>query len=205
MIHKQFEWPIIRGLTEEHVIALARCGTPSSFYDMLHAGRNARGKCPFCDRTHLSGTVPYENNYAFVLEPPSDFNRQAGALDKKFVIVLKRHTGDPSTLSDAETLGMQRCRRFLKKRKGCYQRSSGGISYMRHGSAIFNAGTVIGHLHENVDVPNGKAEVRPAVYKDLAGWEKDFKRLRKYLTCYQEGMSKEAYLESYSMNHDLQF
>lgn len=201
-IHEGFVWPIISGLTLEHVIALGRASTPGAFYDMLQAGLTAKNSCPFCDTQLLRGEIVYGNNYAFVFIPPGDFNRHKGVLERKFVIVLKRHTTDPSTMSDNETLGMQRCRRYLKKRKGCYNSERGGVGYIRHGSTIFNAGTVIGHLHENVDEPNGLGEVRPAVYKTKAGWEKDHKRLLGYLKAYETNMNREEYICSHAMHHD---
>lgn len=204
-IHEEFEWPTISGLTLEHVVALGRCSSPAAFYDMLQAGKQAKKQCPFCDPSRLKGEIVYENNYAYVFIPPGVFNRHEGALQKKFVIVLKRHTSDPSTLSDAETLAMQRCRRFLKRNQDCYKRGNGGASYTRHGSTIFNASTVIGHLHENVDEPNGLDEIRPPIYKNKAGWQKDHTRLMKYLIAYADDMTRDEYLRSYSMHHDHQF
>jgi len=204
-IHEEFDWPTIPGLTREHVIALGRSSSPEAFYDMLTAGKRGKHRCPFCDLKYLSGEVVYENQYAYIVVPPGIFNRHAGALAKKFVIVLKRHTFDPSSLSDAEVIAMQRCRRQLKKRFGCYAKGAGGASYTRHGSTIFNAGTVIGHLHENVDEPNGLAEIRPPIYKDKKGWQKDFDRLRNYLVAYVSGMSREEYIDAYVRHHDHQY
>ena len=96
---------------------------------------------------------------------------------------------------------LHRSGRYLKKYHGCFDTNYGGISYMRYGSTIFNAGTVIGHLHENVDEPNGLAEIRPPVYKNEAGWKKDFERLMSYLKAYEQGMTREAYLRSYEMHN----
>jgi hypothetical protein len=205
MIHEQYVWPRIPGLTLDHVIALGRCGTPESFYDMLQAGQEAKGQCPFCERARLKGTILHSNDHAYVFTPPGTFNRHEGALRHKYVIVLDRHTADISSLSDAEVLAMQDCRRWLKENRGCYSEDSGGMSYTRHGSTIFNAGTVIGHLHENVDEPNGLAEIRPPVYKDDKGWRKDYDRLQKYLVAYAKGMTREEFLQSYSMHHDYQY
>ncbi len=202
MIHESLVWPTITGLTLEHVIALGRCSTPEAFFDMLQSGLVAKKSCPFCDPSHLKGEIVYENNHAYVFIPPGIFNRHEGALRNKFVIVLKRHVSDPSVLSDAETLSMQRCRRFLKKHHDCYNKTSGGISYTRHGSTIFNAGTVIGHLHENVDEPNGHAEIRPPVYKDEVGWKKDHARLTKYLVAYSPKMTRREFLDSYRMHNN---
>lgn len=198
MIHENFAWPIFGGLTLEHVIALGRCSTPEAFYDMLQAGLQAKSQCPFCDRARLKGEILHSNDHAYVFIPPGIFNRHEGALRHKYVIVLGRHTADNSSLSDEETLAMQECRRWLKNNRGCYGEDSGGMSYTRHGSTIYNAGTVIGHLHENVDEPNGLAEIRPPVYKDEAGWKKDNGRLLKYLAIYLPGMSKDDYLAAYA-------
>ena len=202
MIHEALDWPEIAGLSLEHVIALGRTGTPGAFYDMLQSGLTAKAKCPFCDMAHLQGTICYENKLAYVFIPPGDFNRNKGALEHKFVIVLKRHTADPSTLTNRETLALQHCRRYLKQHHNCYHPDRGGASYMRHGSTIFNAGTVIGHLHENVDEPNGLASVRPAIYKDLDGWKKDRDRLSGYIKAYEADMTRAEYLQSYRMHHD---
>ena len=204
MIHEQYVWPTIPGLTLEHVIALGRCSSPEAFYDMLLAGRRAKKRCSFCQTNLLKGEIVYENAHAYVFIPSGTFNRHTGSLSKKFVIVLRRHTDDPSSLSDAETLSLQRCRRYLKKHQKCYQKGAGGMSYTRHGSTIFNAGTVIGHLHENVDEPNGLDTIRPPVYKDAKGWQKDFDRLQNYLVAYAEGMTEDEYIQSYSMHHDFQ-
>lgn len=204
MIHEEFLWPSIDGLTLEHVIALGRTSTPGAFYDMLHAGMNTKERCVFCNPSLLKGEIVYENNSCFAFIPPGDFNRHKGALAKKFVIVLKRHTADP-ILSDAEALGMNRCRRYLKKKFGCYAPGSGGINYTRWGSTIYNAGTVIDHLHENVDVPNGLDEIRPAVYKSREGWKKDHQRLCGYLKAYEPEMTRDEYIRSHAMHHDEQF
>jgi hypothetical protein len=201
MIHEGFEWPTIPGLTLEHVIALGRTSTPGAFYDMLHAGLNTKESCVFCNPHLLKGEIIYDNDTCFAFIPPGDFNRHKGALAKKFVIVLKRHTANP-VLRDGEVLGMNRCRRYLHKKFGCFAEGTGGANYTRWGSTIFNAGTVIGHLHENVDEPNGLDEIRPAVYKNLAGWRKDRERLRGYLIAYKPNMTRDEYIRSHAIHHD---
>ena len=129
MIHEEMYWPEIAGLTLEHVIALGRASTPGAFYDMLQSGLTAKGQCPFCDREHLQGEICYENDKAFIFIPPGDFHRNKGVLERKFVIVLKRHTADPGSITDAETLCLQRCRRYLKKYRDCYQADILCLSY----------------------------------------------------------------------------
>ncbi len=204
MTHEAFVWPTISGLTLEHVIALGRTSTPGAFYDMLHAGLNTKETCVFCNPALLKGEVVFDNDSCFAFIPPGEFNSHKGSLAKKFVIVLKRHTADP-ILTDAEALGMNRCRRYLKKHFGCFAEGSGGVNYTRWGSTIFNAGTVIDHLHENVDVPNGLGEIRPAVYKNEAGWKKDHGRLLGYLKAYEPYMTRDEYIRSHAMHHDEQF
>lgn len=204
MTHESFVWPTIPGLTLEHVIALGRTSTPGAFYDMLHAGLNTKETCVFCNPHLLKGEIVYDNNNCFAFIPPGEFNRHKGALAKKFVIVLKRHTANP-VLTNAEALGMNRCRRYLMEKCGCFAEGTGGANYTRWGSTIFNASTVIGHLHENVDEPNGLDEIRPAVYKLLAGWRKDHERLLGYLKAYGTDMTREQYIRSHAMHHDQQF
>ncbi len=204
MIHEGFGWPTIPGLTLEYVIALGRTNTPGAFYDMLHAGMNTKERCVFCNPALLKGEIIFDNASCFAFIPPGGFNRHQGALAKKFVIVLKRHTANP-VLTDAESLGMNRCRRYLMEKFGCFAEGTGGANYTRWGSAIFNGGTVIGHLHENVDEPNGLDEIRPAVYKNLAGWKKDHGRLLGYLKAYEPDMTREQYIRSHALHHDEQF
>lgn len=198
MIHNEFIWPEVPGLPREYVIALGRCNKPGAFHNMLQSGLHPDGPCVFCNRTRLKGEIIHSNEHAFMFIPPGDFNRHAGVLERKFVIALVRHGGVPVFTRD-ELDGINECREILHKDYGCFRPGAGGILYTRYGSTVYNAGTVIDHLHENVDEPNGLGEVRPAVYKDRAGWEKDNDRLKSYLASYRDGMTQEEFIQAWDI------
>lgn len=200
MIHEQFPWPEVPGLTQGQVMNLGRQAKPASFWETMQAYRHAKNGCAFCDTKFLKGTIVFgadDDEPWFILKPNADFNRHSGVLLGKFVIVLKRHIDDPTEQTDDERIGMGRAERFLKEKCGMY--ASGGMDYMRFGPTTMNAGTVSDHLHRNVDEPNGQGEVRPPIYKDHEGWEKDFSRLHTYLAIYKDGMGRDDFVSAYEL------
>ena len=197
-IHETLEWFEVEGLslTIEQKLALGRCSNPSAFHDMIEAMADTSNQCIFCNIARLRGTIifnPPENTW-FIFTPPDDFNRHKGALAKKFVIVLKDHTDDPSSLSDQNMIDLLACRRWLQKNHDCFNPEYGGMCYTRFGSTIWNGGTVGRHLHENVDVPNGLDKIRPPVYKDADDWAKENLRYRSFVLAYKHKMTKDEFV-----------
>ncbi len=201
-LHEEFNWPDIADLTLtlEQKIALGRCSNKSAFYDMVESMHRHEKNCVFCSmqfRGELIFNLPLNSWYIFV--PPSDFNRHESELRLKFVMVLKRHIDDPSELRIQEAVDQLECYQFLKKQYGCFSPESGGMTYTRFGSPVWNAGTVGRHLHTNIDVPSGvvgEKGLRVPIYKEREGWEKDNTRYRHFAATYKIGMTKEEYLES---------
>ncbi len=203
-LHVTFDWPNIDGLdlTLEQKVALGRCGNESAFYDMVVSMQNHETSCIFCSM-QIRGDIIFNlpDNSWYIFKPPGDFNRHEGELSMKFVLALKRHTGDPSTFTIQEMFDLLRCFQFLNKEYKCFAEDSGGMGYLRFGSTVWNAGTVGRHLHFNIDVPNGKESddgLRVPIYKNRKGWTKDNERYRKYITIYRVGMSKDDYLAAYA-------
>jgi hypothetical protein len=203
-LHEEFDWPDIDGLTLnlEQKVALGRCGNQSAFHDMVASMENHKTPCIFCSMK-IRGDIIFDlpDNTWYIFKPPGDFNRHEGELGMKFVLTLKKHTGDPSTLTPQEMCDLLKCFQFLKDKFGCFAEDSGGMGYLRFGSTVWNAGTVGRHLHFNIDVPNGKESeegLRVPIYKNREGWTKDNKRYCKYSAVYQVGMSKDDYLAAYA-------
>jgi hypothetical protein len=203
-LHEEFEWPNVHGpsLNLEQKVALGRCGNESAFYDMVASMESHVNSCIFCSKK-IRGDIIFNlpDNTWYIFKPPGDFNRHEDELSMKYVLALKRHTGDPSTFTVQEMFDLLQCFQFLKERFGCFSEDSGGMGYLRFGSTVWNAGTVGRHLHFNIDVPSGKESedgLRVPIYKNRAGWAKDNKRYLKYCAVYRTGMSKDDYLAAYA-------
>lgn len=195
MIHMEFDWPILPGLSQEQMICLARSGTPEQFWNMARsflAGTNS-----FQNREYFEGEVLFENEDWFAFAPMSNFNRHQSSLRAKFIIALKH--SDPqnpnehlpyeafSTLSEVlKAVGYDELKKL------------GGMLYLRFGPMEMNGGTMPAAPHFNLDIPSGNHEIRPVLYKSRDGWRKDYDRLLTYLKVYRVGINKQAFVDAHN-------
>ncbi len=195
-IHETLDWPKVKGLTEQQVVTLGRCGTPQQFWSM--ATTFLAGTCPFCQREHFDGDVAKEFKYWFVFQPYGTYNRHSGSLMTRWVVAYRTRTGarHPSRLSEIPEKAwaeMEEVVNFLDPN----QTDPGGALYVRFGDPRYNGCTVPNHLHWVYDVPNGLEKVRPAIYKDEAGWKKDLERFKAYWRVFEQSKTIDEFIEKW--------
>jgi len=124
--------------------------------------------------------ILYEDLYAQCWAVPKKFMRKELALH--FIVTPKRHVRFEWELSHAECLSVQEAYVYLSRNYVL----TGGIIVTRFGDMRLNAGTVP-HIHFNIMVPNGTAEVRIPVFKDPKDREENMARAAGYARRYESG------------------
>lgn len=146
-------------LTAEELFCIEGCRSFAQYHKMRNSFE--LGHCEFCSLDPAVNVILFEDDYVQCWSVPSAFLRKE--LKHHLVVIPKRHVRYPWDLMYIEHVSIAKAMEYLA---GQYN-LAGGIVATRFGDMELNAGTVP-HLHTNIMVPNGTAEVRIPVFKDPA-------------------------------------
>lgn len=191
-IHETLDWPEVPGLNQQQIICLGRCSNSEQFWGIARAFYD--GQCPFCNHEYLSGEIVHQTEHWTVLQPPGSYNRHQAKLARKLIVFLNEPFGAKRHCEVVPKAAMASFGEILLWIDPT--QDPGSCLYLRVGDARYNAGTVPDHLHWNYDAPSGTGEVRPPIYKDKAGWEKDLGRFNGFHQHYQHRMPLDEFIEA---------